>query len=242
MKKQLLGLLFIIQCVLFSSCNAQLGNILKEASKKVGLDELSTEDVAAGLKEALSNGTSKGSEQLSVRDAYYKSIYKILMPKDAAAVCEKLRIVPGFEKLEEDMIAKINHAAEDAAKKAKPIFLNAIKQMTIRDAWNILKGNDNAATQYLRATTTQPLYAEFNPVITEALNQHGALELWAKAVNAYNKIPLVKKANPDVADHVTNKALEGLFNKIEIEEKDIRHNLAARTSDLLRRVFSKQDK
>lgn len=114
--------------------------------------------------------------------------------------------------------------------------------MTIKDAWNILKGEDNAATQYLMRTTQTALYAEFKPVITESLNKFGALDYWSSAVNKYNQIPLVKKANPDVADHVTNKALEGLFKKIAEEENDIRHNLASRTTDLLKKVFAKQDK
>ncbi|HRG33033.1 MAG: DUF4197 domain-containing protein [Saprospiraceae bacterium] len=222
----------------FSSCDAQFGKLLKQ----VGLEELNTDEIAAGLKEALSKGTSKGSDQLSVKDGFYKSIYKILLPPEAKAVTDKLRLIPGFDKVEENMLEKINRAAEDAAIKAKPIFLSAIKQMTIKDAWNILKGEDNAATQYLMRTTQTALYAEFKPVITESLNKFGALDYWSSAVNKYNQIPLVKKANPDVADHVTNKALEGLFKKIAEEENDIRHNLASRTTDLLKKVFAKQDK
>jgi|JI10StandDraft_1071094.scaffolds.fasta_scaffold01936_17 hypothetical protein len=222
----------------FSSCDAQFGKLLKQ----VGLEEISTDEIAAGLKEALTKGTSKGSDQLSTKDGFYKSIYKILLPQEAKAVTDKLKLIPGFDKVEENMLEKINRAAEDAAVKAKPIFISAIKQMTIKDAWNILKGEDNAATQYLIRTTQPALYDEFKPVITESLNKFGALDYWASAVNKYNQIPLVKKANPDVADHVTNKALEGLFKKIAEEENDIRHNFASRTTDLLKRVFAKQDK
>jgi hypothetical protein len=222
----------------FSSCDAQFGKLLKQ----VGLEEISTDEIAAGLKEALTKGTSKGSDQLSAKDGFYKSIYKILLPQEAKAVTDKLKLIPGFDKVEENMLEKINRAAEDAAVKAKPIFISAIKQMTIKDAWNILKGEDNAATQYLIRTTQPALYDEFKPVITESLNKFGALDYWASAVNKYNQIPLVKKANPDVADHVTNKALEGLFKKIAEEENDIRHNFASRTTDLLKRVFAKQDK
>ncbi|MBK7340146.1 MAG: DUF4197 domain-containing protein [Saprospiraceae bacterium] len=228
----------VVLMLTFVSCSGQFGNILKE----VGLEEVSTEEVAMGLKEALTSGTSKGSDQLSARDAFYKSIYKIALPQDAKNVCDKLRVIPGFTKLEDDMVRKINYAAEDAAKKAKPIFVQAIKQITIKDAWNILRGSDNAATEYLQKTTTQALYAEFNPVITQALNQQGALDLWSSAVTSYNKIPFVKQANPDIAAYVTNKALDALFSKIAIEEKNIRNNLAARTSDLLKKVFAKQDK
>ncbi|HEX5625915.1 MAG TPA: DUF4197 domain-containing protein [Saprospiraceae bacterium] len=220
------------------SCSAQFGKLLKQVTGQ----DLSTEDVAAGLKEALSKGTSKGSDLLAQKDGYFKSIYKIGLPDDARAVCSKLRAVPGFQSIEDDVIEKLNRAAEDAATKAKPIFLNAIKQMTIADAWNILRGADNAATQYLHRTTHQPLYDEFKPVILESMEKVGAIQLWSSAVTKYNQIPLVKKANPDMSDYVANKALEGLFKKIEEEEKDIRHNLAARTSDLLKRVFSRQDK
>lgn len=223
---------------LFSSCNAQFGKLLKQVTGQ----DISTDDVANGLKEALSKGTNKGTELLSQKDGYFKSIYKIMLPEDAKKVCDKLRPVPGFASIEEDVIEKLNRAAEDAAIKAKPIFLSAIKSMSIADAWNILKGNDNAATQYLQSTTTDPLYAEFKPIITESMEKVGAIQVWSSAVSKYNQIPFVKKANPDMTDYVTRKALEGLFKKIEEEEKDIRHNLSSRTSDLLKKVFSKQDK
>lgn len=223
---------------LFSSCNAQFDKFLK----KVIPVELSADEVASGLKEALTKGASNGSDLLSQRDGYFKSIYKIMLPEDAAAVCSKLRVVPGFSSIEEDVIEKLNRAAEDAAVKAKPIFVQSIKQMSITDAWNILKGADDAATQYLIRTTKMALYAEFKPVIDESMEKVGAIQLWSSAVNQYNQIPFVKKANPDMSDYVTNKALDGLFSKIAEEEKDIRHNFSARTSDLLKKVFSKQDK
>ncbi len=234
--KQIISILILAGTL--GSCNAQFDKFLK----KVLPVELSTDDVAAGLKEALTVGTGKGSDFLAQRDGYFKSIYKIALPEEAQSVCNKLRVVPGFQSVEEDVVEKINRAAEDAAVKAKPIFVQAIRQMTIADAWNILKGNDNAATQYLVRTTQQALYNEFKPVITESMEKVGALQLWSSAVNQYNQIPFVKKANPDMSDYVTNKALDGLFKKIEEEEKDIRHNLSARTSDLLKKVFAKQDK
>lgn len=232
-------LLFTISGLfLFSSCNAQFGKLLKQVTGQ----DISSDDVANGLKEALSKGTNKGTELLSQKDGYFKSIYKIMLPEDAKKVCDKLRPVPGFASIEEDVIEKLNRAAEDAAIKAKPIFLSAIKSMSIADAWNILKGKDNAATQYLQSTTTDPLYTEFKPIITESMEKVGAIQVWSSAVSKYNQIPFVKKANPDMTDYVTRKALEGLFKKIEEEENDIRHNLSSRTSDLLKKVFSKQDK
>jgi hypothetical protein len=231
-------LLFLAVAFTFSNCDAQLGKLLKQA----GLGEVSTEDVVSGLKEALVNGTSKGSDLLSAKDGFYKSIYKIALPSDAQAVVSKVKMVPGFEKVEDNMVEKINRAAEDAAVKAKPIFISAIRQMTVGDAWSILKGEKDAATQYLTRTTRAALYSEFKPVVVESLNKFGALDYWSKAVNAYNTIPLVKKANPDVSDHVVNKALDALFKTIAIEEANIRTNVAFRTSELLKRVFAKQDK
>lgn len=236
--KNSIFLVLVLSFVALNGCSGQFGKLLK----KVGLEEISTEEVAAGLKEALNQGTSKGADQLSATDGYFKSIYKIFLPEEAQAVCKKLSVIPGFSSIEEDVIEKINRAAEDAATKAKPIFINAIKQMTIADAWNILKGNDDAATKYLNKTTYSPLYNEFKPVITASMEKVGALQLWASAINKYNQIPLVKKVNPDMSDYVTNKALEGLFKKIAEEELNIRHNFSARTSDLLKKVFSKQDK
>lgn len=224
--------------LLFQSCNAQLDKLFK---KVTGID-VSNDDIASGLKEALTKGAVNGSELLSQKDGYFKSIYKIALPEDAKQVCNKLRVIPGFSSIEDDVVEKLNRAAEDAAIKAKPIFIEAIIQMSIADAWNILKGEDNAATVYLTRTTRSALYQAFKPVIDESMSKVGALQLWNSAVTQYNQIPFVKKANPDMSDHVTQKALDGLFQKIEEEEKNIRHNISARTSDLLKKVFAKQDK
>jgi len=114
--------------------------------------------------------------------------------------------------------------------------------MIFNDAMGILMGEKNAATAYLQRTTSQPLYNEFNPVIVSSLDKFQARKYWADAVNAYNKIPFVEKANPDLDDYVTKEALKGLFSMVEKEELNIRTNISARTSDLLRRVFAKQDK
>ena len=135
----------------------------------------------------------------------------------------------------------MNEAAELAAKKATPIFVNAITSMTINDAMDILMGNKDAATRYLENTTSNSLYTEFLPVVQNALDEVNARQYWSSAVNAYNKIPLVKKANPELDDHVTKMALQGLFKEVELKEKDIRANQSSRTSDLLKKVFAKQD-
>ncbi|MCB0632488.1 MAG: DUF4197 domain-containing protein, partial [Lewinella sp.] len=199
-------------------------------------------DVGMGLKEALNAGVGEAVDFLSAEDGYYKSMYKILLPEEVQQVTAKLKNVPGFNNVEEDLMEKMNRAAEDAATKAKPIFINAIKQMTIRDAMNLLMGEKDAATRYLERTTYDPLYNEFRPVIIESLDKVNAREFWRNAVTAYNKIPFVKKTNPELDDYVTQKALTGLFSMIEKKEADIRENPAARTTELLQKVFAKQDK
>lgn len=213
-------------------------NKAKEAVTGEGADG----EVGMGLKEALNAGVGEAVTFLSTEDGYYKSAYKILLPEEVQQVTSKLKSVPGFGNVEEDLLEKMNRAAEIAAEKAKPIFVNAIKQMTIKDAMNLLMGEQDAATRYLERTTYQPLYDEFRPVVISALDEVNAREYWKTAVTAYNKIPFVKKTNPELDDHVTNKALVGLFSMIEKKEADIRENPAARTSELLQKVFSKQDK
>ena len=141
----------------------------------------------------------------------------------------------------DDAVEKLNRAAEDAAKSAKPIFVSAIKAMSFNDAMGILKGEKNAATQYLNQATYSQLYNEFNPVIKRSINKVGAGDLWNKVISSYNKIPFVERINPDLDDYVTNEALEGLFSMVEKEELNIRSNISARVSDLLRRVFALQD-
>ncbi len=202
---------------------------------------LTDAEIAGGLKEALSIGANKGAEQLSQKDGYYKSAYKILLPPEARQITERLKVVPGFSNVEEIILERINRGAEDAAKNAAPIFLNAIKQMTITDAMNILMGNNDAATRYLERTTSGPLYQEFNPVIVESLDRLNARKYWADAVEIYNKIPFVDRANPNLDDYVTREALKGLFSMVEKEEDNIRSSIEARTSDLLKKVFARQD-
>lgn len=235
MKKITLTYLFCGLAVSFSACDT-LQQIANEA-----LSEPTVAEIGQGLKEALSNGITKGVNVLSARDGYYKSAYKILLPEEARKVTDRLKAIPGFTNLENELLEKINRGAEDAAKEAGPIFLNAIKAMTFQNAANILMGADNAATQYLNSTTYQPLYEKFNPKIVTSLDKIGANNLWTKAADAYNKIPLVTKVNNNLGDYVTKEALKGLFAKVEEEEKNIRRNKLSRTSDLLKKVFTKQD-
>lgn len=206
------------------------------------LSEPTLAEISMGLKQALEFGISEGASVLSKRDGYFKSIYKIYLPEEARIVTERLKVIPGFTNLEDIILEKLNRAAEDAAKSAAPIFLDAIRQMTFEDAMNILMGPDDAATQYLNAKTFTPLYQEFQPVIVTSLNKFNAIEYWADAVNAYNKIPFVDRVNPNLDEYVTEKALEGLFAMVAKKELGIRNDLTQRTTDLLKKVFAKQDR
>ena len=137
-------------------------------------------------------------------------------------------------------VMTLNRGAEEAAKEAKPIFISAIKSMTIQDAWGILRGEPDAATQYLKRTTSAQLREKFKPVIQNALNKVNATKYYGDIVNTYNQIPLVQDVNPDLNEYATEKAMEGLFALIAKEEKNIRENPVARTTELLKKVFKEQ--
>jgi len=230
----LLGLITLT----FISCDPK---DLQRVMDTVGSAGLSNLDVANGLKEALEFGVDNSVKNLSKQNGFYKSAYKILLPDEANTVIDKLKIIPGFTNLEDEIVKKINHAAEDAASKAGPIFLDAVRGITFDDAMNILMGNQDAATQYLHNRTYNSLYGEFKPVLVNSLNSFGALDLWSDAVDKYNKIPFITKVNPDLADHINTKALYGLFDLIEAKEKGIRTDVSQRTTTLLKDVFAKQD-
>ncbi len=229
-------ILFLFLSFTFFSC-AELQQLITTS----GIGEPTSAEVSSGLKEALDLGISKGSDQLSARDGYFKSAYKILLPPEARKVTDKLRVIPGFSDVENVIIEKINRGAEDAATKAKPIFIKAIRSITISDVFNILMGPDDAATQFLKNSTYSTLYSEFNPVIVNSLNKFNAIEYWSKATTAYNNLPLVQHVNPKLDDYVTNQALDGLFKMVANEEKEIRRNPVKRITELLRKVFAKQD-
>jgi len=231
-------LMLLMTSFFLISCDPQ---DLQRVIDTVGTTALSNADISRGLKEALNLGVGESVNFLSAKDGYYRSAYKILLPEEANVVIDRLKIIPGFSNLEEEVVRKLNQGAEDAAKKAGPIFIDAIKAMTFNDVMGILMGEKNAATSYLHNSTYNPLYSEFKPVLVSSLNKFGALDHWANAVNKYNMIPLLDDVNPDLADHVTAKALVGLFDLVEVKERGIRSDLNQRTSDLLKRVFEKQD-
>ena len=217
--------------------DAQFKDILNKAKNSVSSLGKNDGDIGAGLKEALNNGIESAVTQLSAENGYLESPYKILIPEDAQKVINKVKMIPGFQDIETKLIHQMNSAAEIAAKKATPIFVNAIKQMSFQDAKSILTGPDNAATSYLDKTSRKPLYDEFLPVIQNSLDEVNARTYWKSVVDAYNTIPFVKKMNPALDDHVNNNALDGLFSLIAVKEKGIRTDVNQRTSDLLKKVF-----
>lgn len=198
-------------------------------------------EVAAGLKQALEVGIKNGSAQAAQTDGYYKNpLIRIPFPEDVKKVENTLRQV-GLGNEVDRFILTLNRGAEDAAKSAVPIFVSAIKQMTIADAWGILKGDKDAATQYLIRTTSNQLYSAFNPIMVKSLDKTNATKHYTEIINQYNRIPLVQKVNPDLDDYATKKAIDGLFKLVAQEEEAIRENPVARTTELLRRVFTKEN-
>lgn len=228
--------------VSLTACDPQtLQTVLDSVGSVTGVP-LSQEEVGNGLKQALEIGITKGAQSLSKQDGYFKSPYKILLPAEVQKVTQKLQGVPGFADLESKLLEKINRGAEDAAKKATPIFTSAIKEMTFADAFDILKGSNNAATSYLNTKTNTKLYNEFSPVINTSLDKFKARKVWNDASNVYNKIPFVDKVETDLGKYVTTQALDGLFGMVGKKELDIRTNVNARTTDLLKKVFAQQGK
>lgn len=230
--------IWAILVALGACTTAQINQTLNQVNKVVSTEKpLTTAEIGEGLKEALINGISKGSDQLSAIDGFFKNPQvRIPFPPDVKKVEDKLRQL-GMGAEVDKFVMTLNRGAEDAAKEAKPIFISAIKQMTIQDAWGILKGEENAATNYLQKTTSSQLKTTFKPVIQASLNRVGAAKYYTDLVNTYNKIPFIEKVNPDLNEYATDLAMQGLFLQIAKEEKSIRQDPIARTTDLLKRVF-----
>lgn len=233
--------IFMICILTFSTqADAQFKDLLKKAKTAAGIATGNEEEMSSAMKEALQLGVDAAVSQLSVDKGYLESPYKILIPEDAQKVIDKVKLVPGFQDVESKLIMQMNKAAEIAAKKATPIFVDAVTKMTVKDAASIIKGTDNAATVYLETTSRKPLYDAFLPVIQSSLDEVNARNYWKTVVEAYNKIPFVKKMNPALDDHVNNKGLDGLFALIAVKEKGIRTDINQRTSDLLKKVFGQK--
>lgn len=232
---------YLVLAIFLGACTtAQINQAIGDVQKGIGQESLTSAEVADGLKEALIKGISSGSDIVSQLDGYFKNPeIKIPFPPEVKKVEDRLRQI-GLGGEVDKFVMTLNRGAEDAAKEAKPIFISAIRSMTIQDAWGILKGEDDAATQYLRKTTGEQLAQKFKPVIQQSLNKVNATKYYGDIVNTYNKIPLVEKVNPDLDDYATGKAIDGLFVMIAKEEKRIREDPVARTTEILRKVFGAQ--
>lgn len=247
MKKILLSAFLIASVsVLHAQSLKDLARKVKDTSGKVSVNKilsntssksLTNDEIISGLKEALSVGTGNSTSKLASVDGFFKdAAIKILMPEEAKKVGKKLRTV-GFGKQVDDAILSMNRAAEDAAKEATPIFLNAIKGITIQDGLGILKGGDFAATDYLKSKTVAQLTEAFRPVVENSLQKVGATKHWNTVFTTYNKFS-TEKVNPDLVAYVTEKALAGIFYQVSLEEQKIRKDPVARTTDILKKVFA----
>lgn len=227
--------------MLTTSCETlnQASQILAQS----GIADPTVTEIGLGLKQALEIGTNLSSDRLSTKNGYLGNLaIKIAFPEEAQKVEKTLRSL-GLNQLTDNVITSINHAAEDAAQQAKPIFIAAIKEMSIADASNILlSGQTDAATQYFKRVTSTQLRQKFSPVIKNSLTKVGATRYWGDVVNKYNLIPFVTKVNPDLEAFVTQKAIDGLFVEIAKEELKIRANVGARTGGLLQKVFAFADR
>lgn len=216
---------------------AQFKNPLKKATSFIKKTSLSEDDVISGLKAALEKGIEIASDEVSREGGYYQNpLIKIPWPEDARNAEARLRQM-GLGSEVDKFILSVNRAAELAAKESKEVFVVAIKAMTVEDAWGILKGEDDAATQYLNRTSSSELNTRFKPIIHSALEKVNATKYYEDLVLAYNKIPLVKKLNPDLDQYATQMAINGLFSMVAKEEKKIREDPLARTSEILKKVF-----
>jgi len=243
----------IIAAMLILSGCAELTKMMQTANLPAPLTET---EVVSGLKEALITGAKNSAQRLSAENGYYGDLtVKILLPDEAKMIIDNISKIPGGDKLVEDVIIRINRAAEDAAKEVAPIFVNSITQMTIMDAFNILNGADNAATDYLRKSTSADLYALYKPKIRASTEKKliggiSTKDSWVALTSKWNsvansvagKIAGLKPVNTDLDDHLTTRALSGMFMKVEQEELKIRKDVSARISPLLQRVFGSLDK
>jgi hypothetical protein len=244
MMKRIIQLLScIVLLSTFSACESTqqiIKTIEQNYPAAAGSGQLSTADIVAGLKQALEVGAQNSGSQLSALDGFFKNAaIKILLPEEAQKVEKTLRDL-GMGSLVDKAVLSLNRAAEDATKSAAPIFVDAIKTMTISDALGILKGGDFAATNYLKTKTTSSLISAFKPVIQTSLDKVSATKYWTDVFTTYNKFA-TNKINPDLSGFVTDKAITGIFYQVGLEEQKIRKDPVARVTDLLKKVFgSKQ--
>ncbi|MCF6181753.1 DUF4197 domain-containing protein [Lutibacter sp.] len=234
MFKRLILIVIVFQ---FTAC-AELQQVVNQLPN----GGITNSQIASGLKEALDKGITDKVSLLAVKDGFYKNkLVKIVLPSELQKVDNTLRKI-GLSKVADEGLKVLNRAAENAVGEAIPIFVNAIKGMTFTDARNILLGNKNAATTYLKNKTNSALYQKFKPIISASFKKVGADKIWNNLITKYNNLPLTNNVNPDLTDYVTGQALKGVYTMVEVEENEIRTKVSSRNTDLLRKVFALQDK
>lgn len=232
-------LLLLLLIGLFSFSGCETAKSIMDSVGTSGNGNLTNAEVVQGLKEALEVGTDSATFHLGLLNGFYKDdMIKILMPPEAQNVEKTLRSV-GLGSVVDKAVLSMNRAAEDATKYVGDIFLNAIKQMTIQDAFSILRGDDHAATNYLKQKTSAQLTAAFTPIVSKSLEYTDATKYWKEVFTAYNRFSS-KPVNTDLTAYVTQKTLDGLFYHIGLKEQEIRKDPAARITDILKKVFSNQ--
>lgn len=243
MTKTLIPTLALIAMSITASKGQTLQNMANQVINGVsgssgsGSKPLSNDEVIRGLKDALTVGTNNSTGIASKLDGFYKNPKLFIpFPPEAKDVKQKVDAL-GMKSQTDKFVMTLNRAAEEAAKNAAPVFVNAVKGMSITDGFTILRGGDNAATMYLKEKTTGELRSKFTPIVKAALDKVEVTKYWKPIISKYNKIPLVKKQNPDLTAYVTDKAIAGLFILLAEEELKIRKDPAARVTDILQRVF-----
>jgi Protein of unknown function (DUF4197) len=229
------SLLFVL---LFSTDAFSQLKLPKILTKNNSVSSITENEAGQGIKEALTQGVTNAVLNLNKTDGFFGSdIYKMLLPPDAKKIETTLRRM-GMNDQVDKAILSINRGAEDAVAFAKPIFVDAIKGMTLSDALNIVRGSKDAATQYFKQKTTEKLVAAFKPSVQSSLDKVSATKYYADLVNTYNKLPTTfNKVNPDLTSFVVGKAVDALFDQVAKEEANIRANPAARATDILKKVF-----
>lgn len=228
-----LSFLLLTSTAVFSQI--KLPKFLNKNSSASGVTE---NEAGQGIKEALTQGVTNAVLNLNKTDGFFGSeVYKMFLPPDAKKIETTLRNLGMGAQVDKAILA-INRGAEDAVAFAKPIFVDAIKQMTLTDALNILKGNKDAATQYFKQKTTAKLTTAFTPSVKTSLEKVDATKYYTDIVTTYNKLPTTfNKINPDLTSYVVGKAVDALFDQVAKEEANIRANPAARATDILKKVF-----
>ncbi len=245
MKKKVL--LYVMLASLLTSCE----QLFQIADGMGGPRPLTEAEVVRGLKQALTIGADSAASGLAARDGYYlNDAVRISLPPEARVITENLSFLPGGEALVEDIVVRINRAAEDAAREAAPVFARAVSRMTIQDGFSILRGEDDAASQYLKENTYDELYQLYQPRIQASAEKPivgniSTMDAWDSLTSRWNSVATstvgqlggLEAVDVALDAYLTERALDGLFLKLAEQEQKIRHDPVARVTDLLRRVF-----